>query len=223
MVLSSLSRVFGREMLASAARAYTTSPSSIAQPYIFRNNFIGVRHGNSEANQAKIISSSPDVATKIHGLTPLGVEQVNASAEDFCKGQGPGQVMIVTSDFTRARMTAEIFAEHLGCAAPTNEVRLRERFFGSLDGGPDDQYHNVWAFDKDNADHTEFGAESVNSVIKRTTALVAELDKKYEGVTVLMVAHGDVIQILQTAFKGMPGEKHRSLEHLDTAKYRRFN
>ena len=121
-------------------------------------------------------------------------------------------------------MTAEIFAARIGCGPVVLDPRLRERFFGELDGGKDDQYDNVWQKDRDSADHVEFGCESVNSVIARASELVTELDAEGGGgKVVILVAHGDVIQITQTAFKGMRGEEHRSLPHLDTAGYRKFN
>lgn len=39
---------------------------------------------------------------------------------------------------------------------------------------------------------------------------------------VLFVAHGDVLQIGQTLFAGMPGSRHRELPHLPTATLRRL-
>ena len=57
--------------------SFSTLPSPL------RNTFFGLRHGNSEANAAGIISSNPEVATKIHGLTALGIEQAEESAAKF--------------------------------------------------------------------------------------------------------------------------------------------
>ena len=173
-----------------------------------------------------IISSNPLVATMIHGLTEVGKKQADVSSARFAKdfnGTGMGgtnKIKIVTSDFTRARMTAEIFAAKLGVTV-VEDVRLRERFFGTLDGGKDDRYGDVWELDKDDADHTEFQVESVNSVRARTVALVQELDTGDS--TVMLVAHGDVLQIMQTAFEGVRGEEHRSLKHMETAECRLLN
>ena len=54
-------------------------------------------------------------------------------------------------------------------------------------------------------------------MISRTTALVAGLDEEYENRNILLFAHGDVLQILQTAVLKVDGRGHRGLEHLDTA------
>jgi hypothetical protein len=40
---------------------------------------------------------------------------------------------------------------------------------------------------------------------------------------VILVAHGDVLQILQTAFEGVDPREHRSLPHLPNAELRWLN
>jgi broad specificity phosphatase PhoE len=39
---------------------------------------------------------------------------------------------------------------------------------------------------------------------------------------VVLVSHGDVLQILQTAFEGLDPSKHRSIPHLPTAELRQL-
>ena len=84
-------------------------------PDNLRNKFFGMRHGNSEANKAGIISSSPPVATVKHGLTELGQRQARDSSSLFLQSEhvagGDGALLppvIVSSDFKRASMTANI-------------------------------------------------------------------------------------------------------------------
>ena len=43
-----------------------------------------------------------------------------------------------------------------------------------------------------------------------------------EGHVVLLVSHGDCLQILQTAFAGVDVSAHRSLPHLETCELRRL-
>ena len=105
----------------------------------------------------------------------------------------------------------------------TTNVNLRERSFGDFEGLEDQiNYNKVWAFDKDDANHTQYNVESVNSVVSRTTALVAELDEEYGNRNILLFAHGDVLQILQTAVLKVDGREHRGLKHLDTAVVRKL-
>ncbi len=212
-------------LLPSLGRCLSTTGSAnhLLGKGLLRNRYFGLRHGNSEANAAGIISSSPEVATQIHGLTELGMEQVCASAAALSSELGDGvRPLFYSSDFTRARMTAEKFSSLVGGEDPVLTTSLRERYFGDLDGGDDSRYGEVWEHDALSSSHTEFNVESVDSVIERTTLLVEALESEHNGDVIFLVAHGDVLQILQTAFLKVDGSTHRSLQHLDTASYREF-
>lgn len=208
--------------------------------------------GQSLANISQIISSDPEISTKEHGLSDLGKEQVSSSANKFVQEYKSGcyeryhSVAIFSSDFTRARETAFIFADTLRnagiplyyndsfCGSGVKQItQLRERFFGDFNGKSDSNYGDVWKMDKNDADHTEFNCESVNSVVERTSKLITAIDEeicsaaeKRDGLgkpcKVILVAHGDVLQILQTAFLKKDGSVHRSLDHLETAGLREY-
>lgn len=215
------------------------SPNHLLQRTL-SNSFFALRHGQSLANVAKIISSDPKISTVEHGLSDLGKEQAKAAGEKFAKSYLATNedclgVAIFSSDFTRARETAEIFVTELKKKdiplyndKVTLESRLRERYFGELNGGPDNRYQDVWDVDCTDANHDEYGVESANSVLERTTKLICDLDdtlqqseKKWACV---VVAHGDVLQILQTGFlKHNDARRHRSLDHLETATIRELN
>ena len=179
-----------------------------------------------------------------HGLSDVGKEQALLAGEMFAKqyiednetssNEYEG-VAIFSSDFTRARETASLFCQqlqHSNIPIYTNDIvlqtKLRERYFGELNGGPDDQYQKVWDVDCTNPNHKEFGVESANSVLERTTRLVVELDEQLSSSSeeqtkwkVILVAHGDVLQIMQTGFlRHEDAARHRSLEHLETATIR---
>ncbi|KAL7487067.1 hypothetical protein ACHAW6_012686 [Cyclotella cf. meneghiniana] len=207
------------------------------------NSFYALRHGQSLANVAKIISSDPAISTVEHGLSGVGREQAKSAGELFASDYLDSEssqyqgVAIFTSDFRRARETASQFADEIRKKeiplyndGVVLETRLRERFFGELNGGPDTRYQDVWDVDVKDPNHNEFGVESANSVLERTTKLINELDallcqslsedspKIWKCV---VVAHGDVLQILQTGFlKHEDASRHRSLPHLETATIR---
>ena len=241
-----------------------TSPSKsgkvinhLLQRTSLTHSYYALRHGQSLANVAKIISSDPAISTVDHGLSHIGKEQAKFAGEAFAseyirmmqqqsnnkkKKKKYKGVAIFSSDFTRARETASIFANelHKTKQIPMHtgdvvlEKRLRERYFGVLNGGPDTRYQEVWDIDCIDPDHTEFDVESANSVLERTTKLITELDEQLaidddddddddNGSTwkCILVAHGDVLQIMQTGFlKHSNASKHRSLEHLETATIR---
>ena len=214
-----------------------------------RHSYSALRHGQSLANVAKIISSDPAISTVEHGLSDFGHEQAQEAGKLFAKqfqadndnddGGGEGNdeycgVAIFSSDFKRARETAQHMADAcMSSSIPLYndgvvlETKLRERNFGTLNGGSDDRYQDVWDIDIKDPTHNEFDVESVYSVVERTTKLVLDIDqeltnasegeKKYKCI---LCAHGDVLQILQTGFKKMDGSLHRTLPHLETATVR---
>jgi probable phosphoglycerate mutase len=130
-------------------------------------------------------------------------------------------IRIYSSDFKRALETAQIVHDKLGCMnAIVLRTELRERFFGDWEQTRHDNYHWVWQRDEKNAAHTEHRVEAALAVMDRVTALILELDRELRDQMILLVAHGDVLQILQTAFHKERAERHRSLPHLHTAEIR---
>ena len=96
------------------------------------------------------------------------------------------------------------------------ETSLRERDFGELNMTDATNYQKIWSCDAQDPNHTEFSCESVTSVLSRTSALIQRLEEEYkhEERLILLVAHGDTLQITRTAFAGIAPECHRSLDHL---------
>jgi broad specificity phosphatase PhoE len=193
-----------------------------------RNNYFAVRHGESEANIAHIISSNPQIGIESHGLSANGRSQVAENAQTFLRNNSSNtSYIIISSDFRRARETAEILALNLGKSKDDKlsvqfDKRLRERFFGIYDGTSDDNYNIIWQNDQDNLiKNTTDQVESVESVRERTTALIKGLEEKYDNKTIFLVSHGDSLQILQTAFGRMPNaNKQRDLKHLERGEFR---
>jgi len=122
------------------------------------------------------------------------------------------------------------------------DVRLRERNFGNWDGQSDRHYKDVWKEDQIDPYQTKQNVESVWMVTDRVTDCIVEWDRKLTPTLtsttttaatvaenknrcwwIICVAHGDVLQILQTAFhNNMDPSEHRSVQHLETATLRRL-
>jgi broad specificity phosphatase PhoE len=131
------------------------------------------------------------------------------------------ETIILSSDFRRARETAKIVYDALDCQREIEfDIRLRERFFGDHDKKSDTAYSGVWQLDRQNPHHTDANVESVCSVLTRGVALVNEIDTRYKEKIILLVSHGDILQILQTAFASCNASLHRDLDHLETAEIR---
>jgi probable phosphoglycerate mutase len=182
------------------------------------NRYRVMRHGQSKANEAGVIVSRIETDRRGDwGLSELGRRQALTAAE----GCGlPGDTVICSSDFSRARETAEIVRAYLGAPEVVSSEALRERCFGDLEGSPAGNYARVWAADEAGAGHADGGIEPAGAVLDRATALIADLERRYSGRDILLVSHGDTLQILQAGFLRMDPSAHRRLPHLKTAEIR---
>ncbi len=186
-----------------------------------KNTYVLMRHGTSLANDEGIILSDPKKGVSGYGLSATGKEEARRSAQKAKEaGMLDASVIIWSSDFARARETAEITAQVLGAKPITLTQTLRERFFGDWDGKENSNYEKIWHDDAQDTDHTASGVESVKSVLNRVVALIEELEQTYTNKTILLVSHGDTLQILQTAFANVPLSEHRPPQHLHTAEIR---
>jgi broad specificity phosphatase PhoE len=187
-----------------------------------KNRYFAMRHGQSMANVQAIIISDPEVGTRAYGLSSLGRDQVLAALAQL-PGQFNDRTKIISSDFLRARETAQIIADGLGVIEPILfSDKLRERSFGELHGESDSRYIDVWDLDEVDASHRRFGVEAAVDVVGRVTNLLWQLEKRYQGEQVLLVAHGDVLQLLQTAFEAISPRLHRQLCPLPVAGIRQL-
>jgi broad specificity phosphatase PhoE len=190
--------------------------SAISQ---LNNHYYVMRHGHSLGNQQGIIVSHPENGCGGFGLSEQGQDQVQASLQMDVSLDT--DTMIVSSDFNRALESAAIARQALNCRALVEiDVRLRERNFGELELGPDSAYQAVWQQDALDPDSDYRAVESVNQVMSRVTGLIVDLERRFANTSLLLVSHGDALQILQTAFAGRDASSHRQLQHLQTAEIR---
>ena len=184
------------------------------------NRFSIMRHGQSKANARGIIVSRIENDRRgDFGLTDLGRRQVLAAAQ---RCGLPAGTVICSSDFSRARQTAEIVRACLGAAEVVIAEALRERCFGDWEGTPTANYARVWAADEASSGRADGNVEPAAAVLDRTTALIMELEGRYSGRDILLVSHGDTLQILQAGFLRIDPSRHRSLPDLATAELRRL-
>lgn len=189
-------------------------------PANLKNHYYMLRHGQSTANIAEIISSSRSLAySEKHGLTAFGYEQGKTSANQLLdileqEGAKSGQkVVFVSSPFARAKQTAEACMDGL-MDIEGNEERieamglkiegtieiengLMERYFGRLDADRIYTYAYVWPMDRIDATHTAFDVESVAAVCTRLSRVVDRCEEQFEDTHIVWVSHADVLQIGQ--------------------------
>ena len=186
-----------------------------------RNRYYALRHGRSLANDEELIVSHPDHGVPRYGLSEEGRRQVAGAITAALRDRVLDRAtQIVASDFARARESAEIARDLLGAQDVLLTPKLRERFFGTWEKQHHSNYHHVWETDALNGAHTQNGVESTRDVLARTTSLIRDLETGHSGRNILLVSHGDALQILQTAFEGVDSARHRQLPHLETGQIR---
>lgn len=171
----------------------------------WRNRYLLMRHGHSQANQQGLIISSPERGINEFGLSAIGERQL---AQAVAEWGWPVPTKVVHSDFLRTTQTAARVASAFKLEMAADK-RLRERYFGEFDGQADAHYPDVWALDSLNADHAHHQVEAVSSVAARMSAVMEGLEQQYAGEIILLVSHGDPLQILLTALAGKSLTTHR--------------
>ena len=117
----------------------------------------------------------------------------------------PGKLVVVSSEFKRARETAEILHDHFNPTAPLRlEAALRERDFGELHLGPSERAEEIFQADIIDPTHTNYGCEPVMNVITRMSHLVQSLDREFQDHILVLVSHGDPLYYLACVMAGVP-------------------
>ena len=181
----------------------------------FRNEYFAVRHGESDANVAGIVCSHPNVAVTKFGLSKKGVKDATEAA-DFFRKLPPKDLFIFSSPFLRTRETTEVISKIIGTENVAFSNHLRERFFGTLDLQPSEySYDRVWREDElDGSLDSTFSCESVYEVAIRALQLIHDIESEFENYRIILVSHGDTIQILRRVLNKKDPCFHRYDPHV---------
>lgn len=151
-----------------------------------------VRHGETDWNAEKRLQGHIDIP-----LNATGHSQASAAAQGLSVHRFSA---IYSSDLGRARQTAEAAAIRFGLPV-TPEVGLRERHYGCLQGLTLDEarlrHPEAHAYYRARDVHYDYsGGESLTAFALRVTATIERLAADHPGETVLLVAHGGVLDII---------------------------
>lgn len=199
------------------------------------NQYHAMRHGQSTANAERRWVSSPDGCINNHGLTELGVSQVEQSTHAALRaGIISQRTVLISSDYRRARETAETVARVAGISTVILDARLRERGCGDMEGKTfTEELGRQWLEEIRRIDLADpfsspFGQEPLVDVMARCSSLVRELESRQDssvagGKHYLLVAHGDLLHVaLCMAAKVSPGERW-GFGHIDNASIHDLN
>ncbi|MFT4229747.1 MAG: histidine phosphatase family protein [Microbacterium sp.] len=175
-----------------------------------------VRHGETDWNRARRIQGSTDVP-----LNETGRQQARDAAEALARELAPAApVLVVSSDLSRARETAEIIADRLGAGAPRLYRELRERSYGDAEGVVVDEFRARWG-----EWHVARvpGAEPWPQVRERGVRAIRRIASDARratapsAATVVAVSHGAMIrELIRHASGGtlpLPGERIGNASH----------
>jgi probable phosphoglycerate mutase len=180
-----------------------------------------MRHGESEANFLNLIISHYQLGISQYGLTDNGIKSVEDSIRSF--NLLNADTIIYSSDFKRAMETASIVAKEIESIHLLKTDKLRERYFGSFDLSNSSKYEEVWANDSFNSKKDFYGVESVGDVLSRCISLIYQSEIMHKSKNILLVSHGDTLQILLTYFNDLKAYQHRDIQPLNTAEIRKLN
>nr|GMC85298.1 metal-independent phosphoserine phosphatase [Ipomoea batatas] len=158
-----------------------------------RNRYWVLRHGKSIPNELGLIVSS---------MVSERVEQARLAGDSFRKELidnkfQPENVRICYSPFSRTRHTAKVVASQLDIPFEGAQCMV--------------WYGMIWDLDeKDPFKQPEEGGESVADVVSRLTNALTSIEKEFQGCAVLIVSHGDPLQILQTILSAAGSCKNES-------------
>jgi len=172
---------------------------------------IAVRHGETAWNVDTRLQGQLDIP-----LNDRGREQARRMARSL---QDDAPDVIYSSDLSRARETADAVALALGrpLAAVTTDTGLRERCFGIWQGHTYAEVEQGWPAEAERWRKREPGfgpvdGETLQGFFDRSVATATRLAAAHPGQTVLLVAHGGVLDCLYRAASRMALDGPRTWE-----------
>lgn len=157
-----------------------------------------VRHGETDWNVVKRMQGHIDIPLNDAGLAQA--EATAAGLADECFDA------IYSSDLLRTWQTARPIAAARGLQV-TAIAGLRERHYGRMQGMTTAEAKEAMpeihaAYVGRHPDHDLDGGESLNVFAKRVVDTLTELAHRHAGETLLLVAHGGVLDIIYRLVNG---------------------
>ena len=167
---------------------------------------IAVRHGETAWNTQSRIQGHTDIPLNETGLWQA--ERV---------GQAVAQEAVhalYSSDLQRARLTALAIGRSAGLPVQLEEG-LRERHFGELEGLTHDEIHARWPdqarrWKQRDPSYGPLGGETLRDFHARCVGQLTRLAQRHLGQTIVVVAHGGVLDCFYRAANGIDLEAPRS-------------
>ncbi|MCK4386697.1 MAG: class I tRNA ligase family protein [Candidatus Pacebacteria bacterium] len=158
-----------------------------------QNRYFTIRHGEAENNILQVCSKNKNDG---YHLTEGGKEQIKKSAQEL---KNKGIDLIISSPYIRAKESAEILAKELDTPKIVEDDRIQEINNGALGGKSCSEYRAFFENDGEKFTKTPDQGENFNEIKKRTGEFLSDIDKKYSQKNILIVAHENILWLLEAA------------------------
>jgi probable phosphoglycerate mutase len=178
---------------------------------------IAVRHGETAWNVEARLQGQLDIP-----LNPRGADQARRAARVL---SDDAIDVVVSSDLARAHATAQAIASFNRCPLLL-DPGLRERSFGSFQGLTHQEVADRWPeqsarWKSRDPDFAPGDGESLRTFFARCVEATLRIAEAHAGRTVVLVAHGGVMDCLYRAASRIPLDAQRSWS-LDNAAINRL-
>ncbi|MCF2937624.1 histidine phosphatase family protein [Paenibacillus alkaliterrae] len=143
-----------------------------------------VRHGKTDWNAEGKIQGQTDIPLNAEGL-----RQAEALSERLSREKRIWDA-VVSSDLQRAQSTARIIAEKLAIPLLEGDPRLRERYFGEVEGTKELERHTRWGKDWRQVAN---GIEPDEAVRTRGLNAIKQWQSEHPNRKLLVVSHGSFL------------------------------
>jgi isoleucyl-tRNA synthetase len=164
------------------------------------NEYFVMRHGEAEQNVGTHkVSSNPDAPDH---LTLHGKEQIQKMAQKLAHKKID---RIIASPFIRTRETADLLkkALHLPDDRISFDPRIQEPNLGAYEGKPYEEYEHDFPYTLENFSRAPEGGESFSTLRARVGSFLYDLESKFSGERILIIAHGYPIWLMYAVAQGL--------------------
>ncbi len=188
------------------------------------NVYYLVRHGGATSTERHYYAGWPEKQDMVSELTEQGKQEVQKTAQQL---KQKGIDVIISSDLTRTKQTAQIL--HAACpgAELKFDERLRELNFGVYNYQPESGYDGFKQSLESKslagrlAARPESG-ESHEDVLRRVARVIRECEQTYRGKNIVLVSHGDPLWLLESVLRHTTLEQMFSLSSFAVAEMREY-
>jgi 2,3-bisphosphoglycerate-dependent phosphoglycerate mutase len=159
-----------------------------------------VRHGQTDWNAVGRIQGQTDIP-----LNEEGIRQAMALGRRIASEDRKWDAAI-SSDLLRASKTAQIIADAIHVPLLPGDKRLRERYFGEMEGLTRSERAERWGNEWP-VDHA-VGIEPMEEVRARAHSFVEQWRQDRPNISLLVVSHGGLIAALLPVLCESIGEEH---------------